>query len=97
MKVLLAGVIRRENGENVALIDDKVNTIPKARSGTGGGGTQAGPYPARTYCTAGKKDDANNVHISQLNVEVNTFPCYFSNVQSILFFNEFTDSVDRLG
>ena len=53
-----------------------------------------GPYPARTNCTAGKKDGTNNEHISQLNVEVNTFPCCYSNFQSIRNkFNEFTDSV----
>ena len=81
VKVLLAEVIRiRENEEKVALIDDKIKTFPKARSGTGGGGTQVGPYPARTNCTAGKKNDVNNAHISQLNVELNTFACYYSNV-----------------
>ena len=97
MKVLLAEVIRRrEMRENVALIDDKIKTFPAARRGTGDGGPQVGPYPARTNCTAGKKEDVNNVHISQLNVELNTFPCYYSNVQSIRNkFNEFTDSVDN--
>ena len=97
MKVLLAEVIRRrENGENVALIDDKIKTFPAARRGTGDGGPQVGPYPARTNCTDGKKDGANNEHISQLNVEVNTFPCYYSNFQSIRNkFNEITVSVDN--
>ena len=39
VKVLLAEVIRRrENGENVALIDDKIKTFPAARRGTGDGG-----------------------------------------------------------
>ena len=47
VKALLADVIRRrENGENVALIDDKIKTFPAAGRGTGGGGTPCGAQPS---------------------------------------------------
>ena len=55
---------------------------------------QVGLSPARINCAAGRKDNVNNVHISQLNVELNTFSCYYSDVQ-IIRNNEFTDSVDN--
>ena len=43
VKALLAGLIRRrENGENVTLIDDKIKTFPAARRDTVGGRTQGG-------------------------------------------------------
>ena len=44
---LLADVIRRrENGENVALIDDTIKTFPAARRGIGGGRTPGGAQPS---------------------------------------------------
>ena len=55
-----------------------------------------GPDPVRTKCAAVRKDNVNNVHTSKLNVELETFPCYYSNVQSIRNkLNEFSDSVDN--
>ena len=55
-----------------------------------------GPDPVRTKCAAVRKDNVNNVHTSKLNVELENFPCYYSNVQSIRNkFNEFSDSVDN--
>lgn len=50
----------------------------------------------RTKSAAEKKDNVNIVNISQLNVALDSFPCYYSNVQSIRNkFNEFSDSVDN--
>ena len=43
MNALLAELIRRrENGENVKFIDDKIKTFPAAGRDTVGGGTQGG-------------------------------------------------------
>ena len=65
MNALLAEVIRRrDNLENVTLVDDKIKTFSAARRGTWGGVPPGGPNPARTKCTAGKKDNVNNVHMS---------------------------------